>query len=281
MERFREQGLMTRSTVAIVLGSALAAAFFAFVATSRIDRTYESRAGMIVGANSGQYTDLLAAQIMTETFAQLATTTPVLEAAIERSGLSASSRVQIVDVQAVPVRDSLTLTIVGHASDPTTAAAIANAVAGELERLGPTNDPRLAAARDSLLDSLDALGVEVAAARAEVRQLEGLAARSPAQEERLTALQDRLPSLAVAQATLLGQVAQGTRLDLDSVRTVDPAVPDPGASSPSVVLNTAIAFAVGLAAAIGWVTLFGRPLVVAANERPLTVERREMDSSRA
>ena len=242
----------TPGEMALIVGAGLIAAVIAFVVTSRFPATYEGRATLIVGSSNGQYTDLLAAQILTQTYAQLAVTGPVLDSALQGTDLTGQVAARGIQVRAVPLRDSLTVTIIGEARDPASAAAVANAVAAELERTGPTGDPRIDTARTSVLEGLDIIAGQIATARAEIASLEAVSVRSTADESRLKDLRDRLPTLLVNQATLLGQAGQ---LGGNAVRVIDPAKASSGPSSPNPLLNTILALVVGLAAGIGAVAL--------------------------
>jgi capsular polysaccharide biosynthesis protein len=262
---------VTRGEIAVVLVAGVMAAIVGFLVSTRLPSTYEGRATLLVGSASGQYTDLLAAQILTQTYAQLVVTQPVLEAALARSGLANQADSLDLVVRAVPIRDSLTVTIVAAAKDPAAAAAIANAVAAELSTVGPSSDPRLDASRTAMLEGLDTIAAEIATVRTEVATLEGIEERTASDESRLRDLRELLPNLLVSQSTLLRELDQ---LGVDAIRVIDPAriVDDP--VSPNPLLNAALAFVTALALGAGLVALSRASAEPSRGARAATSARR-------
>jgi len=97
---------------------------------NRLPATYEAEARLLVGPLSADKDTLSAAGAQARTYAALATTTPVLEAAARRSGLGGSAgavRSRVRDVTASDVTRLISVRV--RDRDPARAATIANALA--------------------------------------------------------------------------------------------------------------------------------------------------------
>ena len=250
MLRYRGRRPVTPASVALVAAAVVVAGLTAYLVTSRVPARYEARATLLVGAAGGGYTDLLAAQILTQTYAQLATTKPVLTAGADRAGLRDLFEAGGVKVSATPSRESLIVTVVGEAADPEDAAAIANGVAAELETVVPSQDPRTSNAQRSLFDNLAAVGEDIVAVRSEITRLRRVPSPSPFDTARLSSFEERLTALQVAQATILAEARQ---MGINLVRVIDPAAADSRPASPNVMLNTVLASAIAFMAAAAFV----------------------------
>lgn len=131
----------------ILIASGIIAAVAALAGTSFLPPEFESHATLLVGQSSGAppvvYEDLLAAQILAETYASLSTTTPVLAAARERSGLSISvdELRDLVRVEALRNRPLIVITSTFRTGDE--AARAANAVAQETAAIGASDSESL------------------------------------------------------------------------------------------------------------------------------------------
>jgi len=106
-----------------------------YLVATRIPPTYEARALMLVGPYEGDLNTLRAAGQIALTYADLVTTVPRLDGAIAQVGadltaseLKAATRVTANDT-------TRTLTIRAQHGNPTTAAELANALAGQLTAL--------------------------------------------------------------------------------------------------------------------------------------------------
>ena len=143
--RYALKVLLPRTGILIVSG--ILAAMAAFVATSFLPPTFESRATLLVGQASGVppvgYEDLLAAQILATTYAALGTTTPVLAAARERSGISISVDDMRDRVRVEAIRNSPLIVITTIFPTREQAAGAANAVAHETAAIGASEGERL------------------------------------------------------------------------------------------------------------------------------------------
>jgi tyrosine-protein kinase len=115
----------------IILAAAIAAFAAEYAVASNGAPRYESRAVLLTGTLSSDDNILTAAGQLAETYAQLATTRPVLNAVSRRVGVGDLKNA--VDASASPV--TRLLTIRAHSTEPRLAAAIANADADQLVAL--------------------------------------------------------------------------------------------------------------------------------------------------
>jgi capsular polysaccharide biosynthesis protein len=118
----------------------MVAGVVALLASGFLPVTFESHATLIVGQSSGAppivYEDLLAAQILANTYAALGTTTPVLTAARERSGISISIDELRGKVHVEAARNSPLVVVTAESPTALEAARVANAVARETAAIG-------------------------------------------------------------------------------------------------------------------------------------------------
>jgi Mrp family chromosome partitioning ATPase len=106
-----------------------------YLVATRIPPTYEARALMLVGPYEGDLNTLRASGQIALTYADLVTTTPRLEAAIAQVGTNLTAA-ELKPATRVTANDTTrTLTIRAQHGNPTTAAELANALAGQLTAL--------------------------------------------------------------------------------------------------------------------------------------------------
>jgi receptor protein-tyrosine kinase len=113
-----------------------------FLVANRLPAAYEAEARLLVGPLSADKDALSAAGAQARTYAALATTTPVLDAAARRSGLGASAsavRSKVRDVTASDVTRLISVRV--RDSEPARAATIANALAAVLVARAATGPP--------------------------------------------------------------------------------------------------------------------------------------------
>lgn len=124
----------------ILIASGLIAGATAFAATGFVAPTFESQATLLVGQSSGAppvvYEDLLAAQILANTYAELSTTTPILTAAREEAGLSIPIAELREQVRVEGARNSPLIVVTTTFPDPDDAARAANAIAEATASIG-------------------------------------------------------------------------------------------------------------------------------------------------
>ena len=141
MELRRAATVLRRWALLIVVGTVLAGVT-AFAVSTTIQKVYESGSTLIVGqsltAVNPDSNQLLVSQRLSQTYAELAVTRPLLERVIAKLGLSTSAADLEKRVSADPHRDTSLLTVTAKDATPDRAAAIANQVAEELIALSPT-----------------------------------------------------------------------------------------------------------------------------------------------
>ena len=130
----RVAALARRAWLLLAL-AAIAAAALALFAGSRSGETYDAQARLLVGPLEGDDAVLRAAGQQAQTLSQLATSRVVLERANQRLGRRGSATDLARAIAANATGDTRVVTITARAARPATAAALANAVAAELERL--------------------------------------------------------------------------------------------------------------------------------------------------
>jgi capsular polysaccharide biosynthesis protein len=119
----------------------------ALLASGLVPPTFQSQATLIVGQSSGAppivYEDLLAAQILANTYAALSTTTPVLSAARERAGISISIEELRDHVRVEAIRNSPLVVVTAEFPTAGEAARVANAIAQGTAAIGADDSDSL------------------------------------------------------------------------------------------------------------------------------------------
>lgn len=235
----------------LVIASVLLAGGAAFLASSLMPKVYEAKATLIVGQSLSEvnpdYTQLLASQRLSATYASVATTRPLLDQVIKELGLRETSDEVAQRVRADAALDSTLLTITVQDADPVQAASIANALANRLVAASPALQGRQADVQESVDVDLRATQDQIASTQAEVETLNGLSKRTAAQEARLETLLARLVSLRSSYAVLL-PFSTGSAYNLLSL--VEPAVAPVEPIWPRTLLNTLLAALMGLLIAL-------------------------------
>lgn len=222
--------------------SALIAGIVAFAIASVQPSVYESQVTMVVGppqsGRSLDYNQLLAAQQLSETYATIASTRPVLLPVIEELELPDTPARLQRRVTAASASDSPILSVTVRDADPLQAAAIANAIARRLEE-----DAAATASGDafqqSIQDELEAIRAEIRVTQAEIEVLRGAPDRTAAEEDELQALLDRIVSLRSTFATLVPFSSSEGSTDLLTV--IQPAVAADVPSGPRPLLTGMLA----------------------------------------
>jgi non-specific protein-tyrosine kinase len=236
----------------LVVASVVLAGGVAFYVSSNLPKVYEGTTTLIVGqsltAVNPNTDQLQASQQLSRTYANVATTRPILQKAIEQLGLSVTPEDLAKVVTAKATADTTFLTIAAQDGDPARAADIANAVAQQLVAASPALQGRQADVQSFIDRDLAATQAEIEQTQADVTRLTNLPYRTAEQDQQLQGLQDRLASLRSTYATLV-QYSSNSAANLLAV--VEPAVPPPGPVSPRLLLNTLLAAIVGLLFAVG------------------------------
>ena len=243
----RRQIAIIRAWLPLLVASVLLAAAAAFVVSSLIPKVYEAKAKLIVGqslsAANPNYDQLLVSQRLSTTYAAVATTRPILDAVIKQLGLDVTSDELSKHVRADAPLDSTLLTISAQDADPTHAAAIANALAGQLIAASPAIQGRQAEVQASIDADLKAAQDQIMGTQAQVDTLAALPERTATQDADLQTLEGRLVSLRATYATLLS-FSSGNASNLISV--IEPAAAPDSPVSPRPLLNTLVAAILGL-----------------------------------
>lgn len=242
---------LTRTWLPLLIAVPLVAAVVAFLVSNLQDRVYESRATLIVGQSltgvNPDYSQLLASQRLSQTYAAVATTRPIMIAVIQDLDLDTTPDDLADRVVAQAETDSTLLTITAQDGDPATAAAIANSVADQLLAASPAIQGQQEGLLASIEEDLRATQQQIEATQERVAALTALDERTPAQDAELAALEGRLVTLRSTYATLLS-FASTNATNLLSV--VEPAVPVEDPVAPRPMLNTLLAAVLGLLIAV-------------------------------
>jgi capsular exopolysaccharide synthesis family protein len=248
MELRRAATVIRRSILLIVVGTVLAGVT-AFLVSSSMPKTYSADATVIVGqflnAVNPDSNQLLVSQRLSETYAELAVTPPLLDRVNAKLNLNTSSTDLAKRVSAEAHQNTTLLTITARDGAPDRAAAIANEVAQQLIAMSPT-----VAARQELDDTviernLKATQEQIDQAQAQLDALIANPRRTPEQDASVQSLENRLASLRSTYASLLAYTStSGSNL----LSVVSPATTPAGAAAPQILLNTALGALAGLVA---------------------------------
>jgi non-specific protein-tyrosine kinase len=248
----RRQIAIARAWLPLLVVSVLLAAGAALAISSVLPKVYEAKARLNVGqslsAMNPDYSQLLVSQRLSTTYAEVATTRPILETVIGQLGLRVTSDELLKRVRADAPLDSTLLAIVAQDADPDRAAAIANALAEQLIAASPAIQGRQAEVQASIDADLQATRDQIKATQGTVETLSGLADRTAAQDADLAALEGRLVSLRSTYAALLS-FSSGNASSLLTV--IEPAVAPLEPVSPRPLLNMLLAAILGLMIAAG------------------------------
>jgi capsular polysaccharide biosynthesis protein len=230
------------------------------LAASRLSpSSFHAEARVMVGqtavSRQVDYSNLLASQLLAQTYADLAGTTPVLDTAGKTLSPASSAAELRRSVAARAPVGSIYVIVAADASDANRAAAMANAVANALVAQAPAESKTTQELVTALQNDLVAVDGQVQATLAQIGSLSGQANLSTEQQQQLTDLQAQLETLRAQRASL----AAGIPSPGSNVLTlVDPASPPAEASSPRTVVNVGLGLLVGLAAGVAFAALSTR-----------------------
>ena len=222
----------------------------------QLPKAYDARATLIVGqslsAVNTDYNQLLVSQRLSTTYASVATTRPVLQAAILEAGLSVSPDDLGKRVRATAASDSTLLTITVRDLDPAHAAAAANALADQLIAVSPTIRGQQSDVQASINAELRATLQQIRAAEADVERLAAVPVPAASDAASLASQQARLVTLRSTYAALLAASSDNAA---NTVSVVEPAVIPTAPVSPNPLLNALLAAILGLVVATGFALL--------------------------
>ncbi len=236
--------------LSMVIGAAITAGAIAAIITLLLPKTWEASTTLLIGRSATGsppgYDDLLASQMLAQTYSELATTGPILSAVATDLHLNQTPQ-QLAGsmiVQAPGVNPTVQVTVRGP--DPERVAAIANEVAQQLIAWKPGG-----ASTDN--QSLAELNQTLTNINAQIKQAQGEADQLQAQGTNATpgALQaslSRLASLLSTRVSLLQEIGNTSSY---SVLVIEPAYRPTEPVQPSIVLNVAAAALLGALLAAG------------------------------
>lgn len=201
------------------------------------------------------YASVLASERLTQTYAQLLTTKPVVDGVIERLGLTMKpKKIQdAIDVQ--PIRDTQLIEVQVEDTDPVRAANIANALVTEFaEQTQELQASRYRSSKQTLETQLAQLDQQIQSVGAAITALKD----APENQEERTRLEESQAQYRQTYAYLLQSFEQVRLAEAQSTSSVvqaEPAVPPVTPVRPRVLFNTILAIGVGLLLAIGIVYL--------------------------
>ena len=226
----------------LLVASVLAATFVTYFLSGFLPRVYQSDAIINVGqglsAVNPSSDQLTASRSLSLTYQQLATTRPILEAAIAKVGLAEDPAALATRVDARADANSTLFTITITDSDAGRAAATANAIANALVAVSPTIQGRQQQTQQFIDSELKTIQGEITAAQAEADALVAIPIRTAAQDLRLAALQTELIGLRQTYTTLL---AYSTDPSANLLTIVQPAAVPSAQISPKPLFNAAVA----------------------------------------
>ena len=252
----RRQISVLRSWFWLLVLSAILAGAAAYLVSINLPKVYEGRVTLIVGqstqATNPDLNQLLASQRLSQTYAELATTSPLVQKVIDKNSLAVSVDDFKKRISADAPRDSILIHLTVEDGDPARAAALANSLAAEMIAASPAIAGRDSEVQKFIDEDLASIQVQIEDTQNEIQPLTALSSRSATEEQRLQALQGRLVTLRQTYATMLTFSTNG---GANLLTVVDPASPPSQPASPRVLLNTIIAAILGLLVALGIVFL--------------------------
>ena len=252
----RRQLAVARTWLPLLVASVVLAGAAAFLVTSQMQKVYEAQATLIVGQSlssaNPDYTQLLASQRLSATYASIATTRPLLGNVATKLGLAETPDQIASRVRAEAALESALLTVTAQDSDPARAAALANAVAAELIAASPAVQGRASDFQASVDEQIKSTQAQIAALQADAQALSSLPTRTPAQDATLDTLQGRLISLRTSYSALL---AFSSSSESNLLTIVEPAVAPGSPVSPRPLLNTLLGAVLGLLFAVTLIVL--------------------------
>ena len=247
----------------LLLAAILLAAGGSYLATRSQPRIYSSRARVLVGTSiqsrNPDWAAITTAEQLAQTYAELATTRPVLQGVIDHYGLQTTPDILRGMISVKPTQGTQILDITVVDTDPNRAAAIANAVAEELIRQSPggSESPEAGIRRD-VEEQLRDLKSRIDLAREEVQNLEAAilqedSARAIAElKNRRDLLQQQISQW---QATYAQLYTAYTGNQANTLTLVEPATPNYTPIGPQTSTNILLAGTIGALLAVGAILL--------------------------
>jgi polysaccharide biosynthesis transport protein len=247
----RRQLDVVRRYLPLLLGSLVLAGAAAYVTTKAIPPTYDASTVLIVGQSQStgttDYNQLLVSQRLSQLYAELATTGPVLDAVRTKLGIPMTPEELQKDVSASAAKETNLVTVTAQANDPDLAVRIADTTAEEIVAKSHALQGNPTAYQTFLQEELKAIQSEIEDLKPQVDRLTALNNRTAAQEAQLQTLSTRLTDLRDAFAATLQYT---TASAANAVAIVAPARLPNRPASPSLPLNLALSLIVALVIAL-------------------------------
>lgn len=243
----------------LIVACVAVAGLVSYAVSVNLPKSYDARATLMVGqslTSDPAYDELLASQRLSQTFAQLATLGKTLDKVIESLALKMTSGQLRTHLSAQAPLDSTLIYIRASDTDPSRAAAIANAVAQELIATSSETYGQPSGVQQFLEQQLETLEADIQRLQDEVTRLEGITDRTSV-EDQLTDLQLRLTQ-ARASYTSMSQLAANASNAAGLLTLVDPAVEAQEPASPRLSFNVGLAMLAGLLVALAVVYVIER-----------------------
>jgi capsular exopolysaccharide synthesis family protein len=237
----------------------LLAGAISYALSVRLPKTYEATVTVLLtpgspGSGATEGTSLSGGQSLTDTYAQLARTRPVVETALQAGNLHLGYDQAVAGLVATPIRNTPLLLITVRSDTPDQAAAFANLMAAALIQQSQSRQAsRFAESEKGLATELDQLAAQIAARTDDITSLRRQQP-SPDRDADLTRNQFELANLQQTYASAKRsydelRLAEARSTDLLSV--ADPAIPPQTAMQPQIERNVLLAAILGVLAAVG------------------------------
>jgi capsular exopolysaccharide synthesis family protein len=248
----REQLRVLRANARIIIACLLVAAGIAVGLSLLLPKSWESENKLIVGnaigANTPDYNALLLAQRLSQSYALVATTGPVLQHVIDELGLDVTVKELADHVSASAPRELNVIEIRASWSDPDMAAKIADAVSEELVRVTIAAGGRNAEILEFVDEELRLIAQQIDETRTQIDTLSEIDQQTPEESRLLDDLRNRLVELNATYASLL-TYSSGTAAN--TLTVIEPAQPADEPASPRLLVNLLAAIVIGLLGGVG------------------------------
>jgi len=240
----------------LILGCTLLAAVIAFAASSWMQPVYQAQVILLVQqpptTGLSDYTAVLTSERLAQTYAQMLTGRPVLEAAIARMTLSETPERLAKRVRVERIRDTQLIRVSVEDTDPARAAAIANTIADVFtEQVQAIQEQRYAESMGNLKAQIDELSAVIESVQKELEARAG--DTTPQGQAERTRLETILAGYRNTYAALVQSYEQMRLTAAQSANTVvlyEPASVPQEPVRPRKLMNTALAGVLGAMLAV-------------------------------
>jgi succinoglycan biosynthesis transport protein ExoP len=227
--------------------------------SSQQPRVYQSRARYLVGPAINHpnvsLNDLRASSQVGKTYAELATSRPIIQDMIDKLQLNTDVDTIAEHVTATWLDATQILNIQVRATDPQTAAVIANSLGDVIIERSPSGPSSVQAARrqEATLE-IERLKQSIRAMETEITQLYDQVQQTTdelAQRVLLARLDQRRAQLVTAQKDLADQYAIVQNSSTNQISVMEPAVAEAAPIAPDINRNVMVALIAGLVLGLG------------------------------